>query len=59
MWRLWVKEQVYAAVRTMYSLELEIVNQCCQKPHNVSLKIDGAELYFSFFKDICNATAMN
>lgn len=35
VWRWWVKtmseEQVHAAVRTMYSLELEILIKCCQK----------------------------
>lgn len=31
--------KVHAAVRTMYSLELEIVNKCCQKASQSNFKI--------------------
>lgn len=32
-----VKKQVLAAVRTIHSLELEIVNKCCPRPHKITL----------------------
>lgn len=60
MWRWWVKtvseEQVHAAVRTMYSLELEIVNKCCQKASQRNFNV---RKLMELFMDIYDDTAMN
>lgn len=47
---------MHAAVRTMYSLELELVNKCCQKASQSNFNV---RRLMEVFMDTYNDTAMN